>query len=113
MEDSTHTFSTLPIVGKVMSEVVRSYESVRFVASDGQKWLMEHETECCEEVYIEDINGNLSDLVGTPILVAEVASADDGWAFYRFSTIKGDVSIRWNGHSESGCYSLEVKFVAL
>ena len=68
--------------------------------------------------------GNLSDLENSPILVAEevssvgakepVKSYDDSytWTFYKFSTIKGSVTVRWLGTS-NGYYSESVDFCKL
>jgi len=82
-------------------------------------YCLTHHQDCCEDVYIEDICGNLEDLVGSPILRAEERTqeakeppvgeyADDSmtWTFYEFSTIKGSVTIRFFG-SSNGYYSEE------
>jgi hypothetical protein len=78
-----------------------------------------HQQDCCEYVTIDDIVGDLDDLTGTPILVAEKranvelpARPDDyddsyTWTFYTFRTIKGSVDVRWYGTS-NGYYSEEV-----
>lgn len=79
--------------------------------------------ESCEvEVYIEDITGDLSDLINSPILKASVEQNTIGednrvpslnidylWTFYKLATIKGYVDIRWYGGS-NGHYSIEVDF---
>lgn len=77
---------------------------------------MFHHQDCCECVYIEDVNGDFMDLIGSPILVAEereaenVEAAESGtWTFYTLRTVKGSVDIRWNGES-NGYYSESVDF---
>lgn len=73
-----------------------------------------HDDDCCEDVRIEDVIGDIADLVGTPLVLAEEVSDADGpkvedvdsytWTFYRFATVKGTVTIRWLGTS-TGYYS--------
>lgn len=64
-------------------------------------------------VYVEDVNGNLDDLLNSPILMAEEKTAPaDGssiWSnyqdrhfFYEIATIKGAVHMRFFG--EAGAY---------
>jgi len=76
-----------------------------------ERFELRHDQECCEAVYIEDIAGELDDLVDSPILLAEETSdhGDQGqgsetWTFYKLSTIKGSVTIRFYGTS-NGFYS--------
>lgn len=73
-----------------------------------------HQEDCCERVSIEDVCGDLQDLVGVPILSAQENSnqsdTDDGdeqWTFYIFRTIRGTVIVRWYG-SSNGYYSTSV-----
>lgn len=108
-------YKDLPIVGKTCTSVyARGKGEVRFICDDGSQWEMWHYQDCCEDVHIEDICGDLEDLTGVPLLVAEACTNADvkeqcTWTFYRFSTIKGSVTIRWIGTS-NGYYSEEVDF---
>lgn len=100
--------------GRVLSKiVVDSEDEIRFYLTDNHYVRMYHEQDCCEHVYISDINGDVNDLVGTPLLLVEESISSEfdedvwmsmTWTFYRFRTIKGDVDIRWNG-SSNGYYS--------
>lgn len=105
----------------VSVERKKNEESILFKTADGWEFELYHEQDCCEKVWLEDINGDLSDLVGTPIVVAEkrsntipsnVSSEDDDddesptWTFFCFRTIKGSVDIAWCGTS-NGCYRVD------
>ena len=111
------------LVGKVLTEVLVVDDEIVFTTKDNKKYKMCHWQDCCESVYIESIIGDLSDLVGEQILVAEEVSSDDAepidpddakwgtftWTFYKFATRKGYVDIRWYG-SSNGYYSESVDF---
>lgn len=114
----------LPIVGVTMQSVTRGSDGrgdyIEFASVDGRKWEMYHGQDCCESVDIEDIDGELSDLEGTPISFAYEssmaypgASESGTWTFYRIGTNKGTVVIRWlgqsNGYYSEGVYFGEVK----
>jgi hypothetical protein len=118
-------FSTL--VGLILASVEKypywRGEGLKFTTVDGRVFRQYHDQECCESVDIEDINGDLNDLIGVPILVAEESSSDHfgerksdpddydscTWTFYRLQTIKGSVTIRWFGQS-NGYYSESANF---
>ncbi len=96
----------------------RNIDEILFIFDDGVEYRMHHEQDCCEEVTLEDINGDLDDLIGSPLLVAEEHTNDTFggsgserylWTFYKFATIKGYVIIRWYG-SSNGYYSESVNF---
>lgn len=49
-----------------------------FEFDDGSWILMGHRQDCCEHVEIEDVAGDLSDLVGVPLLRAEERTSSWG-----------------------------------
>lgn len=114
------------LVGKTLTKIEREgNQALRFYCDSGEIYIMYHDQQCCEHVAIEDICGDLDDLVGSPILIASEDSSqpltqaeiDRGdevwgsytWTFYNFATRKGYVSIRWFGTS-NGYYSESVSF---
>ena len=96
---------------------------VIFTTSEGRRFKMSHSQDCCERVSIEDVCGDVNDLLNSPILLAEEVTSEEDpediqkdyhdclycWTFYKLSTFKGDVTIRWYGES-NGYYSVGVDF---
>ncbi|MBI3632917.1 MAG: hypothetical protein HY226_01345 [Candidatus Vogelbacteria bacterium] len=104
------------LVGQTLFKIENKDDELIFWGNDGRKFRMFHQQSCCENVRVEDVAGELDDLIGTPILVAEErsqtnpdASESGTWTFYVLRTIKGSVTIRWYG-SSSGYYSESVSF---
>jgi len=105
------------LCGRILSQVEQiGNDELRFYLTNDHYVRMYHQQNCCESVSIEDIVGDLDDLVGTPLLVVEerVSRNEDGnygdsytWTYYSFRTIKGSVDIRWYG-SSNGYYSESV-----
>lgn len=112
------------LLGKTLVAITGADEGrdeIVFECSDGSKYRMYHEQECCESVLIEDICGDVNSLVGNPLTMAEDISNTMGnptvdkwrdsctWTWYKFATVKGYVTIRWYGES-NGWYSECVDF---
>ncbi len=110
-------YSVTELLGKTFVEAKSDNEAVRFTEADGTEWMLYHAQDCCESVYVEDLVGNLEDLVGSPLLMAEEATSDENplseyhekfrWTFYKFATIKGYVTVRFYGAS-NGYYGVGV-----
>ena len=106
------------IIGLTLKDihVNRDADVITFVSECGRIFQMYHDQDCCETVQIEDICGDLNDLIGERINMAYESSNEDPnadesakWTFYKFATIKGFVDIRWYGYS-NGYYSESVSF---
>lgn len=112
------------LLGKTLSavKITEQNDELLFETTDNQKYKLYHDQECCEQVVLEDICGNLQDLINSPILQAEESSSkqppqgiqkdewdSETWTFYRIATEKGLVVLRWYGVS-NGYYSESVDF---
>lgn len=106
------------LVGKtlVKVEVDERNDKITFVDTEGNRYDMYHNQDCCESVYIESVVGDVSDLLNTEIYVAAEVTHDDPaagecgmWTFYKLATLKGYVDIRWYG-SSNGYYGVGVGF---
>lgn len=66
------------LIGKTLVDIVNNddYE-LTFIVNDGTKYQLLHHQDCCENVFIDDINGDLKDLIGVPILLAEEVTNED------------------------------------
>lgn len=114
------------LIGKLIVEIKGKEhdDTLEFVCDDGLRYVMYHEQDCCEGVAVEDICGDLNDLIGSPIVKAsEDTNSDEPkpneysesftWTFYNIATAKGHVTIRWLGES-NGFYleSVSIKKIA-
>jgi hypothetical protein len=115
------------IIGKTLVEwegaIGDSIITMKF--SDNSVYQMFHSQDCCESVSVDDIAGDIADLIGSPLLKVEESTSNENpigltggtneyqdsftWTFYKLATIKGYVDIRWYGES-NGYYSESVEF---
>ena len=130
LNDRMVNFSSL--VGRTFCDIKNNGDCIVFLTPEGDEFAMYHSQDCCESVIVEDICGDLNDLLNTPILLAEEVSTQEPdfhtkakrakqiaagcysygegsetWTFYNLATIKGSVTIRWYGTS-NGYYSESV-----
>lgn len=117
-----YTAEVADLKGMTFDEVYMADNKTEIIfENDEYIFTFYHEQDCCENVYVEDIAGDLSDLEGSPILFAEESTAsnieitsnygDDRdwsdesntWTFYKFATRKGWVDVRWYGSSNGYC----------
>jgi hypothetical protein len=94
----------------------KGQEEILFTLKDSRVFRMFHEQDCCESVQVEDVCGDINDLIDRPIVRAEAPSTKNEpkpsdkyidywtWTFYILGTQKGTVTIRWLG-SSNGYYS--------
>ena len=116
LKGSVREFNEL--IGRTLYRAEADGEALTLYLSDTNYVRFQHHQDCCESVYIEDICGDLNDLVGSPLVEAEQVSNYDAeplykgeesytWTFYKFRTLKGSVTVRWYG-SSNGYYSESV-----
>jgi hypothetical protein len=117
------------LLGKTLTSIEnKDNDELIFTTTEGEIYIMFHSQDCCEHVRIEDISGDLDNLIGSPITLAEEVSNYEPiyeedkkrteeaerwgsctWTFYKLATVKGYVDIRWYGES-NGYYSERVDF---
>lgn len=119
------------LVGKTIIKINSEFDRIDFFCTDETSmfknvyivYSLYHNQDCCETVCVDDINGDLADLINTPILQAEERTSKENpedyivkgcqdsftWTFYHLATIKGYVTIRWYS-SSNGYYSESVSF---
>jgi len=109
------------LLGKTLKSIECDPDNRELLFTDVNniKYRMFHDQQCCEDVYLSEIIGDLNDLIYSPIFQAEevINKIDEPvkqdkygtWTFYKLATIKGNVTLRWYGES-NGYYSEKVDF---
>ena len=110
------------MVGETIESVSGNRQDDEFVVrtTSGLVFTFYHNQDCCEEVYLEEIIGDIDDLVGHTVVMAEETSNNDlisgsscsqsesfTWTYYRMATERGLVVLRFYG-SSNGYYSESV-----
>lgn len=98
---------------KIFSKVYRIDDEIIF-ENNKEKYVLRHDQDCCEDVYIDDICGELSNLENVEITYVERTTNEGNpkgeydssctWTFFKFATNKGWVDVRFYGTS-NGYYS--------
>lgn len=91
-------------LGKTFNSIELKNKEILLFNTDEHIYKMYHLRDCCESAHLEDIIGDLNDLIETPILQAEEVTSKDNplsgsdysftWTFYKLATIKGYVTLR-------------------
>lgn len=106
------------LIGKTVTDIQVNEDktTIRFVTPDAD-YVMTHFQDCCEEVYVESIVGDVADIIGHEIRHAEESTNEGAlgydhytWTFYSLRTDKGYLDIRWVG-SSNGYYSERVDLI--
>lgn len=119
-------------LGKKISHIEQNDDEILFIMNEMENgkaigYKMYHQQDCCESVEIVDVCGDLNDLIGSEIIIADERTNEDinagprektwysekfdpescTWTFYEIGTINGGVTITWFGNS-NGYYSESV-----
>lgn len=120
--DDTEDCNMQYLIGKVFNRIAYNPDERQLIFyTEDEAIAMLHFQDCCECVYLEDVTGDISDLIGSPILKSEevegytanpLSEYEDSytWTYYKLATDKGYVDIRWYG-SSNGYYSEGVSLV--
>ena len=111
------------LLGVTLEHVELFDAGVQMTSVNGDKFVLMHEQDCCEEVYLLDWD-DLDCLVGSPIVLAEEVSnqwhsgiplppgntsnSEEEWTFYKIGTLKGTCTFRFYGR-HNGCYAVNAK----
>lgn len=112
------------LVGKtVVKQEMASFrgnDAIVLTLEGGERFVMTHYQDCCENVGLEDTTGSWDDIVGQKVMSVyensngnETVYGHETYTFYTINTFKGSVTLRWYGssngyYSESvGCYLLK------
>lgn len=100
-------------------------ETLTFETAEGRRFHLHYYPDCCASCSLNEVHGDFADLIGSPIVQAEEVCSGQGggekpseyadswtWTFYKLSTVKGSVTLRWLGES-NGYYSESVTFEEL
>ena len=106
------------LVGKVVRGL--AYDELYFqILTDDCIYIFYHEYNCCESVWLTQVDGISDKIIGSRIVMAEkVVDEKDTeyghvtWTFYKIGTTKGMIDFRFQGES-NGYYSESVDLIKI
>ena len=106
------------MVGKKITGIY--YDEDYFqIRTDDCVYAFYHEQDCCESVWLTQVDGISDKIIGSRIVIAEVVTDEKDteyghitWSFYKIGTNKGMIDFRWQGESDGG-YSETVNLVKI
>lgn len=100
--------------GQIFDKIYQGNNCICFEREGKTKYTIMHQQDCCENVYLEDVCGDLSDLENAEITYSERMTnrgcpkgeydESSTWTFIKLASVKGWVDIRFYGTS-NGYYS--------
>lgn len=95
-------------VGKTLESVEVDSERIIFNFDDGTAAESYHSQDCCESVRIDSQDGDIANIIGSPITFADESCDSDNpperpdswtWTHQTIRTEKGEVVFHWLGES--------------
>ena len=121
---SNNRCSVDELVGKAVRGLAYSDKYFQ-ILTDDCVYIFYHEQDCCESVWLTQVDGVSDKIIGSRIVIAEAVTktGEDGvidtdeynsitWSFYKIGTNKGMIDFRWQGES-NGYYSESVDLIKI
>ena len=106
------------MVGKKVLGIYYDEENFQ-ILTDDCVYAFYHQQDCCESVWLTQVDGISNKIIGSRIVIAEVATDEKDteyghitWTFYKIGTTKGMIDFRWCGES-NGYYSESVDLIKI
>ena len=110
--------------GKKVIGIYYDEENFQILTDDGV-YAFYHEQDCCESVWLTQVDGISDKIIGSRIVIAEAVTKTDEsgivdtdeydsitWSFYKIGTNKGMIDFRFQGES-NGYYSETVDLIKI
>ena len=106
------------MVGKKIVGICYDEENFQ-IRTDDCVYAFYHEQDCCEYVWLTQVDGISDKIIGSRIVIAEVVTDEKSvaggsitWSFYKIGTNKGMIDFRFQGES-NGYYSETVDLIKI
>ena len=106
------------MVGKKVVGIYYDEENFQ-IRTDDCVYAFYHKQDCCESVYLTQVDGISDKIIGSRIVIAEVVTDEKSvvggsitWSFYKIGTTKGMIDFRFQGES-NGYYSETVDLIKI